>query len=189
MNLFVNKIRKEMESIEISVSALAQAAGFSRTYMTDVLRGRYIPKDDRIYAIAQVLGLNPKDLISVAKEARAGIKADRPTRSFKFLEQRRAKSLAEAITTLGVDCSFGDYPPLLLKLNKKSYAVLFTQTKADHRFTLGCALELKERDKLDKVYVIPELRTEDDIKYSDLMKKYGVFMLTAEELMSELKSI
>ena len=56
MNLFVNKIRKEMESIEISVSALAQAAGFSRTYMTDVLRGRYIPKDDRIYAIAQVLG-------------------------------------------------------------------------------------------------------------------------------------
>jgi transcriptional regulator with XRE-family HTH domain len=187
MNSLSNLIRKVIDDRNLSVSGLADGARLSRTYVTDVLRGRYVPKDDRVVMIAEVLGLKPDVLLKAASDARMEIKAAKPTRSSKFIEQRRAKSLASVFSGMGITCILGENPPLVLKLRKKSYGVLFTQPKADHRWTLGSALEIKERSKFNAVYVIPELRTDDDLMYADLMKKYGVCMRTAEELISELK--
>ena len=96
--------------------------------MTDVLRGRYVPKDDRVVMIAEVLGLKPDVLLKAASDARMEIKAAKPTRSSKFIEQRRAKSLASVFS--GMDyCILGENPPLVLKLRKKSYGVLLPSPK------------------------------------------------------------
>ena len=182
MNSFALFLKKVIDGNNLNVTQLAREVGMSRTYLVDVLRGRFVPKDDKAYRIAECLRLDPEEALRNAHQARSEIKASKPTRSSKFMEQRRAELLFPELEKRGLDPERGESPPLSVKMGKSKFAILFSQPNSDHRWTLGYSLEIIAKGYA-KAFVLVEFRSEADAAFEKLFKKYDVILCNTDEFL------
>jgi transcriptional regulator with XRE-family HTH domain len=183
MNSFALFLKEKIDGQDLNVTQLAHEVGMSRTYLADVLRGRFVPKEEKARRIAKCLGLDVKEALRNADQARSEIKASKPTRSSKFMEQRRAELLFPELEKRGLDPERGESPPLSVKMGKSKFAILFSQPNSDHRWTLGYSLKIKY-DGYTKVFVLVEFQSEADKEYEKLFKKYDVILCNTDECLT-----
>jgi transcriptional regulator with XRE-family HTH domain len=186
MNSFALFLKKVIDGHNLNVTQLAREVGMSRTYLADVLRGRFVPKDDKACRIAECLRLDPEEALRNAHQARSEIKASKPTRSSKFMEQRRAELLFPELEKRGLDPERGESPPLSVKVGKSKFAILFSQPNSDHRWTLGYSLEIMDQGYA-KAFVLVEFRAEADKEYEDLFAKYAVVICNTDEFLKKIE--
>jgi transcriptional regulator with XRE-family HTH domain len=182
MNSFALFLKKVIDDHNLNVTQLAREVRMSRTYLADVLRGRFVPKDDKADRIAECLGLPPEEALRAAHKARSEIKASKPTRRSKFMEQHRAELLFPELEKRGLDPQRGESPPLSAKVGKSKFAILFSQPNSDHRWTLGYSLEIIAKGYA-KVFVLVEFRSEADGEYEKLFAKYDVVICNTDEFL------
>ena len=60
---FINRLKSIMSERKITQSELSKRAGIRQSSISDWLNGRYEPKQDKIYLIAQALGVSPSWLL------------------------------------------------------------------------------------------------------------------------------
>ena len=169
MNSFALFLKKVIVYHNLNFTQLAREVGMRRTYLADFLRGRFVPKDDKAYRIAECLRLDPEEALRNAHQARSEIKASKPTRSSKFMEQRRAELLFLELEKRGLDPERGESPPLSVKMGKSKFAILFSQPNSDHRWTLGYSLKSLG---YAKAFVLSSFDRSGQ-EYEDLFAKYG----------------
>ena len=183
MNSFALFLKEKIDGQDLNVTQLAHEVGMSRTYLADVLRGRFVPKEEKARHIAKCLGLDVKEALRNADQARSEIKASKPTRSSKFMEQRRAELLFPELEKRGLDPERGESPPLSVKMGKSKFAILFSQPNSDHRWTLGYSLKIMEQGYA-KVFVLVEFQSEADKEYEKLFKKYDVILCNTDKCLT-----
>ena len=183
MNSFALFLKKVIDGRDLNVTQLARDVGMSRTYLADVLRGRFVPKDDKADRIAQCLSLDTEEVLRIAHQARSEIKASKPTRSSKFMEQRRAELLFAELKKRGLNPEIGESPPLSVKVGENNFAILFSQPNSDHRWTLGYSLEIMYK-VYTKVFVLVEFQSQADKKYEELFEEYVVILCNTDECLT-----
>ena len=183
MNSFALFLKKVIDGRDLYVTQLAREVHMSRTYLADILRGRFVPKDDKATRIAHCLSLDTEEALRIAHQARSEIKASKPTRSSKFMEQRRAELLFPELEKRGLDPEIGESPPLSVKIGKKKFAILFSQPNSDHLWTLGYSLEIKY-DGYTKVFVLVEFRSAADTDFEKLFKEHNVILCNTDECLT-----
>ena len=186
MNSFALFLKKVIDGHDLNVTQLAREVRMSRTYLADVLRGRFVPKDDKANRIAHCLSLDTEEALRIAHQARSEIKASKPTRSSKFMEQRRAELLFPELEKRGFDPEIGESPPLSVKIGKKKFAILFSQPNSDHRWTLGYSLEIMLK-VYTKVFVLVEFQSKADKVYEKLFKKHHVILCNTDKCLTLIK--
>ena len=186
MNSFALFLKEKIDCQDQNVTQLAHEVGMSRTYLADVLRGRFVPKDDKADRIAECLGLPPEEALRAAHKARSEIKASKPTRSSKFMEQRRAELLFAELKKRGLNPEIGESPPLSVKVGKSKFAILFSQPNSDHRWTLGYSLKIMHK-VYTKVFVLVEFQSKADKEYEKLFKKYDVILCNTDKCLTLIK--
>lgn len=60
---FINRLKSIMSERKITQSELSKRTGIRQSSISDWLNGRYEPKQDKIYLIAQALGVSPSWLL------------------------------------------------------------------------------------------------------------------------------
>lgn len=60
---FINRLKTIMSERKITQSELSKLTGIRQSSISDWLNGRYEPKQDKIYLIAQALGVSPSWLL------------------------------------------------------------------------------------------------------------------------------
>lgn len=60
---FINRLKNIMSERKITQSELSKRTGIRQSSISDWLNGRYEPKQDKIYLIAQALGVSPSWLL------------------------------------------------------------------------------------------------------------------------------
>jgi transcriptional regulator, XRE family len=60
---FINRLKTIMSERKITQSELSKRTGIRQSSISDWLNGRYEPKQDKIYLIAQALGVSPSWLL------------------------------------------------------------------------------------------------------------------------------
>lgn len=60
---FINRLKSIMSERKITQSELSKRTGIRQSSISDWLNGRYEPKQDKIYLIAQSLGVSPSWLL------------------------------------------------------------------------------------------------------------------------------
>ena len=60
---FINRLKNIMSERKITQSELSKRTGIRQSSISDWLNGRYEPKQDKIYLIAQSLGVSPSWLL------------------------------------------------------------------------------------------------------------------------------
>lgn len=60
---FINRLKSIMSEHKITQSELSKRTGIRQSSISDWLNGRYEPKQDKIYLIAQALGVSPSWLL------------------------------------------------------------------------------------------------------------------------------
>lgn len=60
---FINRLKSIMSERKITQSELSKRNGIRQSSISDWLNGRYEPKQDKIYLIAQALGVSPSWLL------------------------------------------------------------------------------------------------------------------------------
>lgn len=60
---FINRLKSIMSERKITQSELSKRTGIRQSSISDWLNGRYEPKQDKIYIIAQALGVSPSWLL------------------------------------------------------------------------------------------------------------------------------
>lgn len=60
---FINRLKNIMSERKITQSELSKRSGIRQSSISDWLNGRYEPKQDKIYLIAQALGVSPSWLL------------------------------------------------------------------------------------------------------------------------------
>ena len=60
---FINRLKSIMSERKITQSELSKRTGIRQASISDWLNGRYEPKQDKIYLIAQSLGVSPSWLL------------------------------------------------------------------------------------------------------------------------------
>ena len=60
---FINRLKSIMSERKITQSELSKRTGIRQSSISDYLNGRYEPKQDKIYLIAQTLGVSPSWLL------------------------------------------------------------------------------------------------------------------------------
>ena len=58
-NEFQYRLMKSMEKAQITAAELANRTGISEASISNYINGKYVAKQDRCYAIAKVLGVDP----------------------------------------------------------------------------------------------------------------------------------
>ena len=64
---FINRLKNIMSERKITQSELSKRTGIRQSSISDWLNGRYEPKQDKIYLIAQALGVSPSWLLGYDK--------------------------------------------------------------------------------------------------------------------------
>lgn len=60
---FINRLKSIMSERKITQSELSKRTGIRQSSISDWLNGRYEPKQDKIYLLAQALGVSPSWLL------------------------------------------------------------------------------------------------------------------------------
>jgi transcriptional regulator with XRE-family HTH domain len=183
MNSFALFLKKVIDGHDLNVTQLAREVHMSRTYLADILRGRFVPKDDKATRIAHCLSLDTEEALRIAHQARSEIKASKPTRSSKFMEQRRAELLFAELKKRGLNPEIGESPPLSVKVGENNFAILFSQPNSDHLWTLGYSLEIMFKGYAE-VFVLVEFRSAADTDTEKLFKEHNVILCNTDECLT-----
>lgn len=58
-NDFVERLREAIKNRGITASELSRLSGVGKSDISYYLKGRYLPKQDKVYMLAKALGVNP----------------------------------------------------------------------------------------------------------------------------------
>ena len=69
-NEFMYRLKKAMEEKNITASALSRASGVGKSDISYYLKGKYLPKQDKVYMLAKALGVDPGWLMTGVEQVK-----------------------------------------------------------------------------------------------------------------------
>lgn len=183
MNQLAKHLRDLVDESDMTITQLSDKVGMSRTYVHDVFRGRFLPKEDRLNAILDALGVD-ESVRSKTQELRFRVReetrAKRPSRQNKFIEGMMTKELqvflaekecpAEAGKSGGAD--------LIVKKNGNAFGIFVRFAISDHHQMLGLALDIKKREKFKWCFVVVQVLSDQDKSFKGLFAEYQVSIVS-----------
>ena len=58
-DILIERMKSTMEKLDISAAEISRRTGIRSSSISDYLTGKYAPKQDKIYLIAEALGVSP----------------------------------------------------------------------------------------------------------------------------------
>lgn len=109
-NEFQERLRKLLSDKGVTASELSRISGIGKSDISNYLNGKYLPKQDKIYLIAQALGVDPGWLIT-GVEQNKGEKVFPKTKEAQFvsiaMDMMPAKERERAVNVL--KAMYSDY--------------------------------------------------------------------------------
>ena len=192
MNQLAKHLRDLVDESDMTITQLSDKVGMSRTYVHDVFRGRFLPKEDRLNAILYALGVD-ESVRSKTQELRFRVREEtramRPSRQNKFLEGMLTKKLQVLLAEEDIPAEGGQLggADLIVKKNGNVFGIFVRFAIPDHHQMLGLALDVKKRGKYSRCFVVVHALSVQDKSFEGLFAEYQVSIGTFDTLLKELR--
>ena len=192
MNSFAELLNSLVRDHPESVSLLAQKAKISRPSLYDLINGKTLPRLTTLNNLFAALSLPETSL----KKLNRSFQSERLKYSKKgqndYLKDK--KKLMSEISTLLLSKGHEISRPseiedadLILRIKKKRIPMLISPTLYEHCTYFGKLLKLMYNLSVEKGYICTTKLSSQDRSFQPLFQKYGVKILSLNNLLKEIR--
>ena len=91
---FASRLRKSLETAKMSPTELANATGIGKSDISNYTKGKYMPKQDRVFLMAKALGVDPVWLyaldVKYTMEAQSNVATVEEAMAYLFSDDTKA---------------------------------------------------------------------------------------------------
>ena len=192
MNSFSNDLAAILREHPQNLTILARKAGISRPSLYDLINGKNLPRPTTLNNLIAALGLSEKAAQKLHDAHRSErLRTTRKEQDFLFREKKTLLSeISNMLLQKGHEISRSKHsggPDLILRSGSRRIPLHVSPRLTDHPNALGHLLNAMHGLSASAGYVCVPKLTPTDRSYLPLFSKYGVKILTPNNLLRELK--